>query len=627
MYKLFSLRCSGLVAAGLVMAVSSGCAPVSPPPGNISQTSTVRTAPATSLPELVYNEMQGAHIEPPASDHILGARIVEALAGRLDPDRLYLLESDLHAAASAASDWPSRYRSNDLEPPRDMVRQLHARVNARAAFAIEMLATGDIRQTVPAEVVSTDRAWAVDQKELESRWKALLAKQVAGSTELGMDSQTVSDVWQSVYGRMPREKLEAHPVDSCIDCIHALVTAYDRTSIYYPHNDLEYSLGLALAGVGLSLQSHGDRTEIATIVPGGPAARGNELRQGDLVLAVGNSATELQYVLGWPLHKTVELIRGEVGSTVFLKIMRPQEKGTPAVTLVALRREHVQLTTEAVTGALIDIIREGRSRRVGVVRVPSFYVDMRARLQGDASAVSSVRDLGRVLAELKGQGAEAIVLDMRGNGGGVLKEAVDSIAWFMAPRAVALVQTRDGQPQTLTPDPQALVYEEPLVILLDRMAGSGTELFAAALKDLGRAVLVGERTAGAGTLRQPVQLANRSHIGVSQPGDLFVTLGRFYRITGEGIQVTGLEPDLVLPSDLQQVRNPDPLALPEKSIAVPSTPAKGLESSTLSKLKDLHAARLAKAERANDDIDEFWLQQAAEVALDVSIVGKGIGVR
>lgn len=622
MYKLFSLRCSGLFAAGLVMVVSSGCAPVSPPPGNISQTSTVRTAPATSLPELVYNEMQGAHLEPPASDQILGARIVEALAGRLDPDRLYLLESDLQAAASTASDWPSRYRSNDLEPARDMVRQLHARVNARSAFAIEMLATGDIRQTVPAEVVSTDRAWAVGQKELESRWKALLAKQVAGSAELGMDSQTVSDVWQSVYGRMPREKLEAHPVDSCIDCIHALVTAYDRTSIYYPHNDLEYSLGLALAGVGLSLQAHGDRTEIVKIVPGGPAARGNELRPGDLLLAVGESATELKDVLGWPLHKTVELIRGEVGSTVFLKIMRPQEKKPSTVSLIALRREQVLLETEAVSGSLIDIIREGRSRRVGVVRVPSFYVDMRARLRGDASAVSSVRDLGRVLAELKGQGAEAIVLDMRGNGGGILKEAVDSIAWFMTPKAVALVQTRYDQSQTLTPDPQGLVYEEPLVILLDRMSGSGTELFAAALRDRGRAVLVGERSAGGGTLRQYVQLADRSHIGVNQPGDISITVARFYRVNGEGIQISGLEPDLLLPSDGPKMRKPDPLALPEKSIDVPGTPVRGWESSALTKLKDLHAARLAKALRVNDDTDGFWLQQAAEVALDVSMVGK-----
>ncbi|SDS39115.1 carboxyl-terminal processing protease [Halopseudomonas sabulinigri] len=620
MYKLFSVRRVGAVAVGVILTVAAGCAPVKPSSGYSAQQRAAREAPATSLAELIYLEMQAVHLEPPASDQILGTRIVEALAARLDPDRLYLLESDLQAAASTASQWPSRYRANDLESPRELIRRLHRRVKARAALAIDMLSTESLFESVTVPVVPADRAWAASMAELESRWKAVLQQQVASSAELGLDRRTTVDVWLSSYGKLPQEMLAEHPVDSCMDCMHALVAAYDSASTYYPQHGVNFQLGLV--GVGLTLRLVGDRTEIVNIAPAGPASRETGLRQGDIILAVGESDTQLQTVLGWSLDKTVELIRGKAGSTVFLKVIRLKKEAPAEVSLIALRREEVPLQEAAVSGSLIESIRDGRSRRVGVVRVPSFYFDYRAHRRGDANPASSARDLGRVLADLKGQGAEAIVLDMRGNGGGSLKEAVDLTAWFMAPETVVFMQGRDDRTQPMTPDAQAVVYNQPLVILLNRNSASGTELFAAALRDRGRAVLVGEGTWGSGLVRYPHQLANRPHTGISQPGELYITVARLYRVDGEGIQLTGLKPDLLLPSDLPLMRKPDPLALPAKSIAVAPPPTMGLKPSAFATLQDLHAARLAAAGPDSDDTDSFWLEQAVEVAVDLAMLGK-----
>jgi carboxyl-terminal processing protease len=283
------------------------------------------------------------------------------------------------------------------------------------------------------------------------------------------------------------------------------------------------------------------------IIPGGPAHIDGQLKQEDRITAVGEGGSEPVDVIGWRLDDVVQKIRGPGGTRVRLQVLPAgAAPGSPEKT-IELVRDKVKLEEQAAKKELLEIPFNGRNYRIGVINVPSFYQDFAARSRGDEEYTSTSRDVARLIEEFKTEGGiDGLVMDLRANGGGHLSEATELSGLFIERGPVVQLRETRGTIQEL-PDPSpAAVYNGPLAVLVDRYSASASEIFAAAIQDYDRGVIVGQQTFGKGSVQNLFPL-DRLMRGTDN-GQLTLTIGKYYRVTGESTQHRGVIPDIELPS-------------------------------------------------------------------------------
>ena len=559
--------------------------------------------------------LQDAHYSRIRIDDALSPRVMDKFLESMDGQRAYFLASDIEEFAPLRMRFDDMIRTGDIEPGYAMFARYQQRNRERVQHALKLLDTEpDFTIRESFEFDREGAAWPTTTAELDEIWRKRVKNDALSLVLAGKTWPEARDMLRTRYDRVLKRVDQIKPEEVFETFLNSYARAFDPHSNYFsPRNSEEYKIQMSLnyEGIGASLQLVDDHVTIMNLIEGGPAAADGTLKASDRITAVGQGTEgALTDVVGWRIDDVVQLIRGKGGTTVRLQILPTGAAPGTAEKIVPLVRGKVTLEAQAAQRELKTLKRGDREYKVGVINVPGFYSDYDGQRAGNADYRSTTRDVRRLIEELKAEKIDGLVIDLRGNGGGFLPEAQSLTGLFVDQGPVVQVQFANGAKEVLDDIEQGTTYDGPLVVLIDRFSASASEIFAGAIQDYRRGVVVGQRSFGKGTVQNLVPLQRWSSKPVN--GQLTVTIAKFYRVTGDSTQNRGIEPDVVLasPISLQDVgESTMPDALPWDRIA--AAPFRGLEPRPPS------VAQLANEERARQgrDADYRWLVEDID-ALD-----------
>jgi carboxyl-terminal processing protease len=573
---------------------------------------------------LVGGMLEGHHYVGPEIDDEVAGVWFDAFLDAVDPGRSFLLASDVEALRGGAKRMDDDVKS--YKPKLELALATHARYAARAervfALAAKTLAS-DLRFDDPKAALpprGEEPARFADEAAWEAWWTLRIRAEVLDSVLAGETPARAREIVAKRYERRARDLRQQTTTDVVERYLGALASVFDPHSDYYApaaSDDFDIRMRDALEGIGAELRAEDAYTKINRLIPGGPAEASGQLRQGDLILAVAQGDGPAVDVVDMRLDEVVKLIRGKKGTEVRLTI-RPAGATDPSATrVVPIVRDRVRLEDASAKGHLHEVPAGGRTRKVGVIEVPSFYFDQWGGGADGGAPRSTTVDVARAVEELRGQGAEVMVLDLRGNGGGALNEAVSVTGLFIDRGPVVQVRTPGRSAEVLRDKQAGVVWDGPLVVLTDELSASASEIVAGALQDHRRAIVVGSaQTHGKGTVQSFIDLGGALKDGAfrefaENAGALKITVQKFYRITGGSTQNRGVAADVVLPSPWQglDVLESDlPRPLPYDEI----DPAR---YTPLPMTIDLAPIRAASASRvASEPVFGWFAEDAKEIA-------------
>ncbi|MGM0525464.1 MAG: carboxy terminal-processing peptidase [Pseudomonadota bacterium] len=487
------------------------------------------------------------HFSQPTLNNELSEKVHERYLRLLDFNKMFLLESDVEASEEYATLFDDMLESGELDVAYDLYQTSLERRFERYQYALSLL---DEDQPMDFTVEDDkyyydreDQEWASSEEELNDLWDARVKYDALNLKLTGKEWPEVVEMlgkrYNSALNRLINSKSE--------DVFQTLMNAFARsveahTSYLSPQNSERFrqNMNLELEGIGAVLQSEYDYTVIRSLVPGGPADKTDELSPEDKIIAVGqgvgDDAEDFVDIIGMRLDDVVELIKGPKGSKVRLQVLEASQGagGTPKV--VEITRDKVKLEDRAAK-AEVEVPDEGpyEGRKMGVIKIPGFYNNLTADVKG-------------LLDELTEQNVEGITIDLRGNGGGALSEAISLSGLFIDKGPVVQVSDGRGQVDVSSDKDGKVYYDGPLMVMVDRYSASASEIFAAAMQDYERALIVGENTFGKGTVQQHRGLTRRFDFYDKPLGSVQYTVAKFYRIDGGSTQMKGVQPDIELPS-------------------------------------------------------------------------------
>ena len=491
------------------------------------------------------------------------------------------------------------------------------RVRERFEYALLVLETEpDLTVDEEYQFDREDIAWATTEEELDELWRKRVKNDVLNLALTDKPWEESQEVLRKRYTRYLKRMEQINADDVFETFMNAFARTLDPHSSYLsPRNSEEYRIQMSLSyfGIGASLQTEDDYVQIINIIPGGPASIDGTLGPKDRITGVAQGSDgEMMDVIGWRLDDVVDLIRGEADTVVRLQIIPAGALPGISDKEINLTRGQVKLEEQAAKSEIVTVPRDGRDWSIGVIEVPSFYRDYRALSNGDKNYTSTTKDVKRLIAELETQGIDGLVIDLRNNGGGHLTEATALSGLFIDNRPVVQLKNSNGRISRLDdPDPVARVaYNGPLAVLINRFSASASEIFAAAIQDYKRGVIIGQTTFGKGTVQNLYSLDQYLQPEGDQGyGQLTLTIGKYYRVTGESTQHRGVDPDIVLPSHIdadqigESVRDS---ALPWDTIQTTRFRAGEPMDETIDSLTVSHS------ERAKEDPDVQYLMQFIE---------------
>ena len=515
-----------------------------------------------SVGELVTEFIQKSHYSHISVDDELSSRVMDRYIESLDGNRMYLMQSDIDFYETYRYQLDDVVRSKPLDPVFEMFSIYQTRVRERLEFALAELETEpDFTVDEEYQFDRSEEPWARTEAELDEIWRKRVKNDVLRLELADKPWEESQELLRKRYKRYLKRINQVKADDVFETFMNAFAHTLDPHSSYLsPRNSEEYRIQMSLSyfGIGASLQLDEDYVQIVNIIPGGPAAIDGKLKPKDRITGVAQGPEgEMVDVIGWRLDDVVDLIRGPANTEVRLQIIPAGALPGSSEKIIALTRDQVKLEEQAAKSDMITVPRDGREWRIGVIEVPSFYRDYRAMSSGDKDYTSTTRDVKRLIAELEEQGIDGLVLDLRGNGGGHLTEATALSGLFIDNGPVVQLRNSNGRISRLDdPDPVARVaYNGPLTVLVDRFSASASEIFAAAIQDYARGVIIGQQTFGKGTVQNLYSLDQylKPEDGPGY-GQLTLTIGKYYRVTGESTQHRGVDPDIELPSliDIEQ---------------------------------------------------------------------------
>jgi carboxyl-terminal processing protease len=493
------------------------------------------------------------HYRKLALDDALSATVFDRYLESLDPNKSFFTAGDVERFAGLRDALDDALRTARLEPAFDVFRLFRVRVNERVERALGMLdqQTFDFSRAETYQFDREDAPWAADQAALDDLWRRRIKNDLLSLEVAGKQADEARETLRKRYEGTARRVNQLTADDVFQTFINAYTLSIEpHTSYMSPRTseNFDISMRLSLQGIGAVLRSENEYTLVQNTVAGGPAERSGEIRAGDRIVGVAQGQDgAAEDVIGWRLQDVVELIRGPKGSVVRLTVL-PKRAGPEGRTReVVLVRDEIKLEDQAAKSEIIEGLPGMEGTRIGVIEIPAFYRDFRAQSEGESDFRSTTRDVRRLLAKLEAEGADGIVIDLRGNGGGALTEATELTGLFIEQGAVVQVRDSGGQVDVeRDPDPEQ-VYKGPLAVLVDRNSASASEIFAGAIQDYRRGIVIGEPTYGKGTVQTLVDLG-RFVQGDEDLGRLRLTMAQFFRINGGSTQHRGVVPDIVFPT-------------------------------------------------------------------------------
>ncbi|ATH83164.1 carboxy terminal-processing peptidase [Ectopseudomonas hydrolytica] len=532
--------------------------------------------------------------KPPLNDE-RSIQIYDNYLKLLDPTRSYFTAGDIAEFNQWRTKFDDLLKSGDLEPGFAIYRRHLTRLQERLDYALAELGKGvdKIDFTIDEELqVDREKApWAKDRAELDELWRKRLKDEVLRLKIAGKETKDIQELLTKRYRNQLARLKQTRGEDVFQAYINAFATTYDPHTTYLsPDNaeNFDINMSLSLEGIGAVLQSDNEHVKVVRLVPAGPAEKSKQIAPADKIVGVAQGNGEMVDVIGWRLDEVVKLIRGPKGSTVRLEVIpasNPPSDQTSKV--VTITREAVKLEEQAAKKKVLELKHEGRDYKLGVIELPAFYLDFKAFRAGDPNYKSTTRDVKRLLDELQAEKVDGVVIDLRNNGGGSLQEATELTSLFIEQGPTVLVRNADGRVDVLADDSKGVYYSGPLAVLVNRLSASASEIFAGAMQDYHRALILGGQTFGKGTV-QTIQPLNH--------GELKLTLAKFYRVSGQSTQNQGVIPDILYPDvmDTKDIgESALPAALPWDSIRPAIKPELDPIKPFLSELKVRHDRRTA----------------------------------
>ena len=499
--------------------------------------------PRTSL--TVVEQLRSNHYLPKGLNDEASSATFDKYLESLDGGRSYLLASDVTEFEEYRYKLDDALKRGKLEPAFDMFNRYQNRVVNRLEYMLQQLAGGiqDMSFEVDErlEIDRENSAWPADEEALNDLWRRRLKANVLSMKLNGKELEEIQSVLTKRYKNRLKQTRLIRSEDAFQVYMNAFASTYDpHTSYLSPRTSETFNINMSLSleGIGAVLRTSDDYTEVVSLVTAGPADKSGEIMPADRIVSVGQGERgELIDVVGWRLDDVVELVRGPKGSIVRLEV-QPSEGDYTEIKEIRMVREAVQLEEQSAQKRVLTITDAGRERKIGIIEVPTFYVDMRAQQRRDPNYKSTTRDVRRLIEELRTEGIEGLVIDLRNNGGGSLQEADMLTGLFIKSGPTVQVKSARRRANVYADRDESIAWEGPMAVLVNRLSASASEIFAGAIQDYDRGLVLGSQTFGKGTVQTLIPL-NR--------GQLKITQAKFYRISGQSTQHQGVIPDIEFP--------------------------------------------------------------------------------
>jgi carboxyl-terminal processing protease len=527
------------------------------------------------------------HINQLPLDENISTNAFNLFITSLDPAKSYFLQSDIDQFREQAHSLDKRLKKGNIDFAMTAFSLLMERIENRMAFTEQLLNTG-FDTSVDERFLwdRKDAEWAKNSAEWDELWRKrikneyiarLVSKQVYADVEVKTETNTVESAETTTTNRLAdvededgdtENNANLTPEEFILERYKQFVLTMESfdeemllqryltsfSLVYDPHSDymspssvedFDINMKLSLVGIGAMLRPDDGSAKIVRVIPGGPADKDGRLKAGDKIIAVAQGDEEPVSILHWPLYKSVRLIRGEIDSTVVLTVIPASDRSGTRTRKIDLVRAEVKLEEQAAKGEVKEVeLIDNTERRLGVITLPDFYADFKATNNNQKDARRASTDVRRLINELTLEGIEGMILDLRNNGGGSLLEAIETAGLFISSGPVVQVKERNGVQVLPDADPE-INYDGPLIVLVNSLSASASEILAAALQDYGRALIVGDKqTHGKGTVQTLISLPG------TRRGSLKLTTAGFYRINGGSTQLKGVTPDIIIPSYL-----------------------------------------------------------------------------
>ncbi len=564
----------------------------------------------------MIEQLENRHYAKLEYNDELSSQHLDAYIDSLDGAKMFFTSADVEEFQKYRKQLDNDARKGNLDAGFQIFSRFQSRVEHRLEGLIENLETDikamDFTLDESYSLDIDDRAWAANSKEMDERWRKTIKNQVLSLKLADKDDDEISPTLVKRYTNQLNRVKQYNSQDVFQVYANALTELYDpHTSYFSPRRSENFNIhmSLSLEGIGAVLQREDEYTKVARLVAKGPADKQGDLKPSDKIIAVGQGTEgEMVDVVGWRLDEVVKLIRGPKDSIVRLETIPAKSKSTDSRKTITIVRNKVKLEEQSAQKQILDIPIDGEEMTVGVIDIPAFYIDFEAMRRGDKDYKSTTRDVKRLLDELVEEGVDGIVIDLRNNGGGSLQEANELTGLFIEYGPTVQIRHssrrvwRDGKRL------RSSYYEGPLVVLINRLSASASEIFAGAIQDYDRGLIVGDQSFGKGTVQTLVPLTE---------GQLKITESKFYRISGESTQHRGVVPDVTFPSIY------DPEEIGESSLdhalnwdKINSVRHRRYQDLTtiLPKVTDLFEQRSAK------NPDFIYLEEQVELAQEVRTI-------
>lgn len=576
----------------------------------------------------VVGLLENYNYKKPKLNDSISSIVFDRYIKALDPSRYYFLESDIKEFETNRYNLDDDFRIGDLSTPFYIFNVYLKRYNERVNYSISQIKNKyDFNQNDTYVYDREKMPWAKSNEELNDIWKKRVKYELVNLKIAGTDDAKNIETLTKRYTNLKSQAAKFNNQDVFQILMDAFTEAVDpHTNYFNPRNAEAFNqeMSRSLEGIGAVLQSENEVTKIASIMPGGPAFKSKKLNAGDKIIAVAQGADgEFEDIIGWRIDNAVSKIKGPKGTTVRLKVIPVGQELSSKPQIITLVREKIILADQSAKKVVKTVESDGKPYKIGVIKIPAFYADFKAANAGDPNYKSTTRDVRLLIDTLKNMDkVDAIVVDLRANGGGSLNEAIELSGLFIGKGPVVQVKDYRNSVKVYKDEDNGIVWDGPMGVMIDRLSASASEIFAGAIQDYGRGIIMGTQSYGKGTVQSSIDLnslmnssmlqklaalfkknegekktintkdANSPTVtivdknGVPQLGQINLTMAKFYRVSGNSTQHKGVIPDINFPSiyPLDKIgEDTEPSALPFDMV----------NPSTYTTVYDLNAAKAA----------------------------------
>ncbi len=555
------------------------------------------------------------------------ATIFNNFLDSLDPNKSYFLATDIARFDKYKFTLDDALRANNLLPAYSIFSTYEKRVNERIEYALLLIEKDfDFTKEETFVIERENAKWPVTIEQQNDVWRKRIKNDVLSLVLADKEKDEIKKTLIKRYSSILKRTKQLDEDDIFQIYINSYATAIDpHTSYLSPRSfdNFKIHMSLSLEGIGALLRSDDDNTIVERIIPGGPADISGLLHAKDKIIGISQQ-NEKQFtdVVGWRLEEVVELIRGPKDTIVKLQILAGSKGDGAAVEEITITRNKIKLEEQAATKDVLEIPHGNKTEKIGIVTIPTFYLDFNAFQNGEKGYRSTTRDVHKLLGELLEENIDSLVLDLRSNGGGSLVEATQLTGLFIDKGPIVQVRDSSGHIEIHKDKDANISYAGPMVVLVDRFSASASEIVASALQDYGRAVIVGETTFGKGSVQQLVDLNQFGRNNDANLGQLKATIAQYYRINGDSTQHRGVEPDILFEASYdkseQGERSLDN-ALPWTKISPTQFDNRHISKQIVDDLEIQHVNRIKNDEKYQSLINLYNLNESLQKQTELSL--------